>query len=610
MTDRAHVRILIISQWFEPEPTFKGLIFAKRLQALGHEVEVVTGFPNYPGGLVYDGYRVRPWLREVMDGVPVLRVALYPSHNASAMKRVANYLSYAFAASVGVCCVRRPDVAYVYHPPATVALPAIVLKSLRSVPFVYDVQDLWPDTLRATGMVSREGVLAVVGRWMRHVYRSAARIAVLSDGFAESIGRVAPRGKVHVIRNWADEDKIRVASAEPEGGEKPFTIVFAGAMGNAQALSTVLDAARRLFDRPEVRFVLVGGGVDRDRLERQARDQMVANVEFLPWRPVSEVGSVLAAADALLVHLKSDPLFQITIPSKTQTYLMAGRPILMGVEGDAARLIEESGAGLCFRSEDADALADAVRALLAMNSTERAQLGARGAKFYREHLALDIGVQKFEALLVRAAQERPGADLARSIAERAVAGLALAMLSPGLLAVGLAVRRRLGTPVLFRQTRPGRHGAPFQIVKFRTMTAEVDPSGRPLPDAARLTPFGARMRALSIDELPELWNVLSGDMSLVGPRPLLPRYTEHFTATELARLDVKPGITGWAQINGRNLVSWTERLELDVWYVNHRSLRLDLAILAKSVRQVFRRDGVVVDPVSVMADLDVERTRS
>lgn len=603
------MRILIISQWFEPEPTFKGLIFARRLQALGHEVEVVTGFPNYPGGNVYSGYRIRPWLREIMDGIPVLRVALYPSHDRSPKRRIANYLSFAFSASVGVCCVRRPDVAYVYHPPATVGLPAMVLKALRGVPFVYDIQDLWPDTLRATGMVSHRGVLAMVGRFMGCVYRSAARIAVLSDGFADVIGKEVPPAKVEVIRNWANEDKIVLPPMNHEADNKRFTIVFAGAMGNAQALPTVLGAAHRLADRPEIRFLLVGDGTDRDRLQQQARDENLNNVEFLPWRPMSEIGSVLAAADALLVHLKDDPLFRITIPSKTQTYLMAGRPILMGVEGDAARLIEEAGAGICFRSGDPNALADAARAMVGMDPRERARLGTRGARFYQENLAVDIGVKRFETLLIRAARERPRADLVRSFVERVAASLALLVLSPGLLTIGWTAHRRLGGPVLFRQVHPGRHGTPFQMVKFRTMTAAVDMPGRPVGNAKQLTPFGARLRALFIDEMPGLWNVVCGEMSLVGPRPLLPRYTSHFTAEELTRLDVKPGITGWAQIHGRNLDSWTDCLALDVWYVNHRSLRLDLAILARSFNSALRRDGVVPGPASLMADVDVKRTR-
>jgi lipopolysaccharide/colanic/teichoic acid biosynthesis glycosyltransferase len=154
------------------------------------------------------------------------------------------------------------------------------------------------------------------------------------------------------------------------------------------------------------------------------------------------------------------------------------------------------------------------------------------------------------------------------------------------------VRVALGAPVLFRQRRPGRDGRPFTLVKFRTMRDAVDANGRALEDAARLTRFGSLLRATSLDELPELWNVLRGDMSLVGPRPLLMEYLPRYTATQQRRHDVRPGITGWAQVNGRNATSWEERLAQDVWYVEHQSFALDLRILLRTVRQVVIADGV------------------
>jgi lipopolysaccharide/colanic/teichoic acid biosynthesis glycosyltransferase len=173
-----------------------------------------------------------------------------------------------------------------------------------------------------------------------------------------------------------------------------------------------------------------------------------------------------------------------------------------------------------------------------------------------------------------------------------VSAVVLLLLSPLLLAVGIAVRVLIGRPVLFRQRRPGLHGVPFELLKFRTMTDAVDAGGRPLPDAQRLGRFGAMLRELSIDELPELVNVFRGEMSLVGPRPLLMQYLDRYDATQARRHDVPPGITGWAQINGRNAISWEERFALDVWYVDHRSLWLDLRILVNTVRKVFRREGI------------------
>jgi lipopolysaccharide/colanic/teichoic acid biosynthesis glycosyltransferase len=167
--------------------------------------------------------------------------------------------------------------------------------------------------------------------------------------------------------------------------------------------------------------------------------------------------------------------------------------------------------------------------------------------------------------------------------------LALAM--PLLLLVWL-VRRKLGSPVFFRQMRPGLHGKPFEMVKFRTMTSERGPDGQLLPDAVRLTPFGRFLRATSLDELPELWNVLKGDMSLVGPRPLLMEYLPLYTSEQARRHEVRPGITGWAQVNGRNAISWADKFALDVWYVDHRNLWLDMRILWLTVRKVLMRDGI------------------
>ncbi len=172
------------------------------------------------------------------------------------------------------------------------------------------------------------------------------------------------------------------------------------------------------------------------------------------------------------------------------------------------------------------------------------------------------------------------------------ASLALLILALPLLGLALLIRRKLGSPVLFCQVRPGLHGRLFTMLKFRTMTDERGPDGALLPDAQRLTPFGRFLRASSLDELPELWNVLKGEMSLVGPRPLLMEYLPLYTPGQARRHEVRPGITGWAQVNGRNAISWDDKFALDVWYVDHRSLWLDVKILWRTVRKVLVRDGI------------------
>ena len=183
-----------------------------------------------------------------------------------------------------------------------------------------------------------------------------------------------------------------------------------------------------------------------------------------------------------------------------------------------------------------------------------------------------------------------------SVAKRALdvaaAGAGLLVLSPVLLATALAVRVGLGSPVLFRQVRPGLDGRPFQMLKFRTMLDARDAEGNPLSDAERLTRFGRWLRGTSLDELPELWNVLRGDMSLVGPRPLLMQYLPLYTPEQARRHQARPGITGWAQVNGRNALSWDDKFALDVWYVDNQTFWLDVKILFLTVARVFRREGI------------------
>jgi glycosyltransferase involved in cell wall biosynthesis len=400
------MRILILSQWFDPEPTFKGLLFARELVARGHDVEVLTGFPNYPGGTVYPGYRIRPWVREQIDGVSILRVALYPSHDKSALGRVLNYTSFAISsAMIGSALIRKPDVVYVYHPPATIGFAAAVIGLFRKVPFVYDIQDLWPDTVTLSGMISSPVAVTLLDKWCKLVYRRARHIVVLSPGFKQQlVRRGVPREKIDIIYNWCDDTTFRPIARDPElalmlGLSDRFTVMFAGTMGTAQSLDSVLDAAALCRQTlPKVRFVFVGGGVDRGRLEKKAGDLGLTNILFLPRQPMSAMGAILGLADVLLVHLKDHSLFSITIPSKTQAYMASGKPVLMAVRGDAAQLVAESGGGLVCEPENPRSIAEAIERLAVMSPEQRYRMGAAGKTFYDDQLSLRAGVTKFEAL--------------------------------------------------------------------------------------------------------------------------------------------------------------------------------------------------------------------
>jgi len=399
-------RILFLTQWFYPELSFKGLPFAKELSKLGYEVQVLTGFPNYPGGKVYDGYKIKLFQREIIDGISIFRVPLYPSHDNKALNRIANYTSFALSASfLGFLGIKRPDVIYVYHPPATIGLPALFLRLLYRVPFVYDIQDLWPDTLQTTGMVNSKVVLWLVKKWCQLVYSQAAKIVVLSPGFRDILNkRGVSMDKIEVIYNWCDEEHLQeVVRNESLGKElgmvDRFNIVFAGTMGKAQSLSAVLDAARLLRDKlPKVQFVFIGGGIDIERLKKIKDAQGLTNVSFLPHRPMSEIGEILGLADVLLVHLKDDPLFKITIPGKTQAYMAAGRPILMGVKGDAAALVDKAGAGLACMPEDPQDIALAVEKMYNLPKEKLDRMGQNGRSFYKQELSLHVGARRFEKI--------------------------------------------------------------------------------------------------------------------------------------------------------------------------------------------------------------------
>jgi len=592
------MRILYATQWFEPEPILKGIEFAKLLRAHGHDVRVVTGFPNYPEGRLYSGYRLKVIRRDVMDGILVDRLPLYPSHSRSAVGRILNYVSFAVSLMLyGLVVLKRHDVMYVYHPPLTVGLAAAVITWVRRIPLVLAIHDMWPDALASTGMISSRVVLRTVDRLCHWVYARADRIVVVSPGFKRILcERGIPDSKIELIYNWANEADTRSEAGSDLsafGLEGRFNIVFAGNMGAAQGLETVVQAAKIVgYTAPNVQFILVGDGIDADRLRRQAAAIATQSVRIMPRMPPSEIGNLLAAADVLLVHLKDDPLFHVTIPAKTQFYLRMGKPILIGGSGDAADLVEKAKAGVVVKPEDAKSLATAALELARCPKEDLAAMGARGRTFYQKELSATKGILATLAVLDAVALRHRRGYIAKRGIDMLMAGAALAFFSPAILVTSAVLMLHLGFPVLFRQVRPGLHGQPYVIYKFRTMRELRDVAGNLLPDAERLTPVTRVVRRLSLDELPQLWNVLRGDMSVVGPRPLLTAYLDRYTQEQARRHEVRPGITGWAQVNGRNAVSWDEKLDMDVWYVNNCCLTLDLKILAMTVVQVFRRRGI------------------
>lgn len=400
------MRILILSQYYFPEPVTFPHELAVGLLNKGHEVTTITAIPNYPYDQLYPDYRVRPWQWETQDGVKIIRVPLIPDHSKSSARRMLNYTSFMMASSlVGPWINGRFDVMYVWHPPLTLGVSASIIGMMKRIPFLYGVYDLWPEAIAATGISNNNLLMNGLRKLERFVYRRAASIAVISPGFKDNlIGKGVPPEKIQVLTHWADESLFRPVPPNPElaaemGMAGRFNVLFAGNIGLAQALESVIEAAQRLTEFPEIQFVFAGDGMDQPRLETLARERNLTNVKFLGRQPYESMPDLYALSDVLLAHYKKDPLFEISVPGKLFAYLACQKPVLMASEGDSARIVQDSGAGLTCPAEHPEAIADAVLKLYRMPPEERAIMGAAGLKTFQEKYSRSVLVDRHEELL-------------------------------------------------------------------------------------------------------------------------------------------------------------------------------------------------------------------
>jgi glycosyltransferase involved in cell wall biosynthesis len=380
------MRVLILSQYFWPE-TFRINEVAQSLRAAGCEVTVLTGQPNYPGGRTFPGYRALSTRRELYQGIEVLRVPLLPRGRGSAIGLAANYLSFVLATSLfgpWMLRGRRFDVIFVYAiSPILQAIGGMVLRRTTGGALVPWVQDLWPQSLEVTGFVRSRWLLRRVAAVVRWIYRRSDLLLLQSRGFASYVTGMAGATPVDYHPNPGElAFQAPVAGVAAMTLEPGFNLLFAGNLGSAQSLDTLLDAAELLRDLPDVKLVLVGDGSRAEWVRQECARRSLANVS-LPGRfPPEAIPGIMGQASALLVSLKRDPIMAQTIPSKVQTYLAAGRPIIASLEGEGARVVEEARAGVSCPPQDGAALAAAVRRLRALPGAERDAMGARGREYY------------------------------------------------------------------------------------------------------------------------------------------------------------------------------------------------------------------------------------
>ncbi|SER73178.1 Glycosyltransferase involved in cell wall bisynthesis [Pedococcus cremeus] len=409
------MKIAMVTQWYDPEGSSAALpgVISRALRREGHEVHVLTGFPNYPTGTLLPGYRVRPYMREDIKGVTVHRAPLFPSHDSRASRRALNYLSFAAgAAAVAVTRLPKVEAVLVHGTPATAAIPALALESLRGTPFVFHVQDLWPQTVVNAGFLTggTSRVERILHRYCDLVYRRASTVAVIAPGMVEQIAqRGVSDDKLEIVPNWADEAAFRPAEknqnlADSFGLDRPFTVMYAGIFGKYQNLGVLLDAARELRDRRDIGFALVGGGVEERRLRDRVAAEQLDNVRFVPMQPFDQMTDVLALGDVQLVSLQDLPLFRSTLPSKLQATLAAGRPIIGAVVGDAADVIRDSRSGITVTPGSTIEMVEAITTLAGMGRTEREKLGEQGRGYYLDNFSEKVAVERLTGLLERAAE--------------------------------------------------------------------------------------------------------------------------------------------------------------------------------------------------------------
>lgn len=389
------MRLLILSQYFWPED-FRINDLARSLR--GHDVDttVLTGKPNYPKGEIYNGYRAAGLQRELLDGMPVLRVPML-ARGRSGLRLALNYLSFVVSGiAFGPFLLRKKqfDAIFVYAPsPILQAIPAIFLGWLKRAPVILWVQDLWPDSLSATGHVQNKLILKAVKQVVRFIYRHVDLLLVQSEAFVEPVRELAGSTPVVYFPNSGDDSFSAPASAAPptvDGMDAPFSVLFTGNIGTAQAVDVIVEAAEILRAHPDIQFVVVGDGSRRDWMLEEKRARSLDNLH-LPGRfPVQTMPAFMQRAAALLVTLADKEIFNYTVPSKLQSYLAAGRPIIAALNGEGARLVQGAKAGFAVAAGDGVALADAVLRLYRSPKAEQDEMGTNGARYFAQHFSHEM----------------------------------------------------------------------------------------------------------------------------------------------------------------------------------------------------------------------------
>ena len=403
------MKIGVLTQWFDPEPTQIPTSLAQYLAGKGHDVKVLTGFPNYPAGKVYQGYR-QSWKQlDHTAGVPTLRVPQYISHDANGLHRMMSFLTFAFTALMHASWLRDRQVIYVYASPMTVCLSVLYLRWVHRIPYVLHIQDLWPESVVDSGMIRsaflRKLVNRALGVLLRIVYKNAAHTVAIAPSMASTLQvRGVRPDSLSVVYNWAVEGPVPNAAEVAAfrnrvSSPDRWLMVYAGNVGMVQDIETIVRAASSLGPESGIDFAIVGSGAYIDEMKDLANSLGVQNLSFIDRVPVAEMSTIYAAADFQLVTLLDRPVFRGTVPSKVGSSLAAGVPIITTVLGDVADMCLKGRFGWVSEPENPQALAEVCRQAVAAGRHERENMASSARNYFDAHLSMKAGMESIDRLL-------------------------------------------------------------------------------------------------------------------------------------------------------------------------------------------------------------------
>jgi colanic acid biosynthesis glycosyl transferase WcaI len=614
-------RILILTQYYYPEPGAPQVrlrAMAKELRARGIEVTVLTGMPNYPLGRTFQDYRGKLWSREQVDGVQVHRVWLYPAGGRGRVKRLLNYLTFTLTAGIRLLFVPRVDLVFVEAQPLTLALPALVLKHLRGIPYVYNTPDLQVEIAEQARWIGLRSAIKAAVHLESWLMKAAVTTTSVTQAFIDHFieHRHIPRQRMTFLPNGADVDVLRPlpydrALAERLGVTGRTVFTYAGTHAHYQGLEVIVEAAKQLVHRPDIVILMVGQGPMRQRLIEMAAEAGLSNIVFRD-SPFDETPGLMSITYASLVTLRDMPAARKMRLSKAIPPLACGVPVIYAGLGETADILVQERCGMQVPPENAGELARAIEHLADDPDTRR-EMGSSGRALaerefsWRTLVANWIGqvehimsTDASSAPTDTSANERPG--LPRSV-DAALSAAVLVLCSPVLAVIALLIAATSPGPVLFRHTRIGQRGGAFTLLKFRTMYVGAGGPAVTRGGDPRVTPVGRFLRQTKLDEIPQLWNVLRGDMALVGPRPEAAEYVDVSDVRWREVLRARPGVTDPMTLRLRNEESLLARVTGDhehfyrqhlvpfklagySQYLSQRTWRTDLRVLGATVLAV------------------------